>query len=53
MVDIAGKQNLLRLDPSLAGNHRRPRAVDDIQHLGMFEDQRAEAGRRPGLADAG
>ncbi len=52
VVDIAGKQNLLRLDPSLAGNHRRPRAVDDIQHLGMFEDQRAEAGRRPGLADA-
>ncbi|MCY1537092.1 hypothetical protein D9M68_725770 [compost metagenome] len=52
VVDVAGQQHLLGIDPAAAGDHRRAVAVDDVLHLGVFEDQRPQAGGGLGLADA-
>ncbi|MCY1430867.1 hypothetical protein D9M71_468240 [compost metagenome] len=52
MVDVAGQQHLLGVDPATAGDHRRAVAVDDVLHFGMLEDQRAQAGGGLGFADA-
>ncbi|MOA08872.1 hypothetical protein D3C78_1286720 [compost metagenome] len=52
MVDVARQQDLLGFDSPLRGDHCWLLAMDDVQHFGVLEDQRAQAMRCTGFAQA-
>src|SRR3990167_4307918 len=52
VVHVAGQQYLFGFDAALSGNYRRVGAMHDVQHFGVFEDQRAQTLGGLGLADA-
>ncbi|MNJ68398.1 hypothetical protein D3C77_646440 [compost metagenome] len=52
MIDVTGQQNLLGFNPTLGGDDSRVIAMDNLQHLGVFEDQRTQVMRRARFAQA-
>lgn len=52
VVDVAGQQHLLGVDPALGGDHCRVFAVDDLQHFAVLENQCPQAFGGPGFAEA-
>lgn len=52
MIHITGQHYLARFDPAMGSDHCRARAVNDVQHLGILEDQCTQAVGRTGFTQA-